>query len=37
MSQKLSVNKIKWEKDISQFIEDFIKKYNEGSDEDIFL
>ena len=37
MSRKLPVNKIKWAKDTSQFIEDFIKKYNEGSNEDIFL
>ena len=37
MSQKLPVNKIKWAKDTSQFIEDFIKKYNEGSNEYIFL
>ena len=33
MSQKLPVNKLEWKKDTSQFNEDFIKKYNEESDE----
>ena len=37
MSQKLPVNDIKWIKDISQFNEDFIKKYNEERDEGFFL
>ena len=31
MLQKLSANKREWVKDISQFNEDFIKKYNEES------
>ena len=33
MSQKLSVNDFEWIKDTSQFNEDFIKNYNEESDE----
>ena len=33
MSQKLPVNKFDWIKDTSQFNDDFIKSYNEGSDE----
>ena len=33
MSQKLPVNNFEWIKDTSQFNEDFIKKYNEESDE----
>ena len=37
MSQKLLVNKFKWIEDVSQFNEDFIKKYNEESDEGYFL
>ena len=37
MSQKLSVNKFEWIEDISQFNEDFIKRYNEESDEGYFL
>ena len=36
MPKKLPVNKLKWIKDTSQFNEDFIKKYNEGSDEGYF-
>ena len=37
MSQKLPVNNFKWIKDNSQFNEDFIKTYNEESDEGYFL
>ena len=37
MSQKLSVNNFEWMKDTSQFNEDFIKNYNEESDEGYFL
>ena len=37
MSQKLLVNNFKWIEDISQFNEDFIKSYNEKSDEGYFL
>ena len=37
MSQKLPVNNLEWIKDASQFIEDFIKNYNEESDEGYFL
>ena len=37
MSQKLSVNIFEWIKDTSQFNEDFIKNYNEESDEGYFL
>ena len=37
MSQKLPVNKFEWIEDISQFNEDFIKNYNEESDEGYFL
>ena len=33
ISQKLSGNSFEWIKDSSQFNEDFIKNYNEGSDE----
>ena len=33
MSQKLPVNKFEWIKDTSQFNGDFIKNYNEESDE----
>ena len=36
MSQKLLVNNFEWIKDTSQFNEDFIKKYNEESDEGHF-
>ena len=37
MSQKLSANNFEWIKDTSQFNEDFIKNYNEESDEGCFL
>ena len=37
MSQKLPVNNFEWIKDTYQFNEDFIKKYNEESDEEYFL
>ena len=37
MSQKLPVNNLDWIKDTSQFNEDFIRKYNEKSDEGYFL
>ena len=37
MSQKLSVNNFEWIKDTSQFNEDFIKNFNEESDEGYFL
>ena len=37
MSQKLLVNKFEWIKDTSQFNENFIKNYNEESDEGYFL
>ena len=37
MSQKLLVNNFEWIKDTSQFNEDFIKNYNEESDEGYFL
>ena len=37
MSQKLPVNAFKWVVDISEFDEDFIKIYNEESDEEQFL
>ena len=37
MSQKLPVNKFEWIEDIYQFNEDFIKNYNEDSDEGYFL
>ena len=37
MSQKLPVNNFEWIKDTSQFNEDFIKNYNEESDEGYFL
>ena len=33
MSQRLPVNNFKWIKHTSQFNEDFIKSYNEESDE----
>ena len=35
--KKLPVNKLEWIKDTSQFNEDFIKNYNEESDEGYFL
>ena len=37
MSQKLPVNNFEWIKYTSQFNEDFIKTYNEGTDEGYFL
>ena len=37
MSQKLPVNELEWVVDISQFNEDFMKSYNEESDEESFL
>ena len=37
MSQKLPVNIFEWIKDTSQFNEDFIRNYNEESDEGYFL
>ena len=37
MSQKLQVNKFDWIQYISQFNEDFIKNYNEVSNEGYFL
>ena len=37
MLQKLPVNNFEWIKDTSQFNEDFIKNYNEESDEEYFL
>ena len=37
MSQKLSLYNFEWIKDTSQFNEDFIKSYNEESDEGYFL
>ena len=36
-AKKLLVNKFKWIEDTSQFNEDFIKSYNEESDEGYFL
>ena len=37
MSQKLPINNFEWIEDTSQFNEDFIKEYNEESDEGYFL
>ena len=37
MSQKFPVNKFQWIEETSQFNEDFIKNYNEESDEGYFL
>ena len=37
MSQKLPLNNFEWIKDTSQFNEDFIKSYNEQSNEGYFL
>ena len=37
MSQKFPLNNFEWIKDTSQFNEDFIKNYNEESDEGYFL
>ena len=36
MSQKLPVNKFEWIEETSQFNEDFIKNYNEETDEGYF-
>ena len=37
MSQKLPVNGFKWVEDISEFNEDFVKSFNDESDEGHFL
>ena len=37
MSQKLPVNVFKWVEELSQFNEDFIKKYEEDSNKGFFL
>ena len=37
MSQKLPVNGFEWFEDISQFNKDFIKSYNDESDQGYFL
>ena len=37
MSQKLPVNDFEWKKDTFQFNENFIKSYNEDSNEGYFL
>ena len=37
MSQKLPVNNFEWIKDTSQFNKDFIKNYNEESNDGYFL
>ena len=37
MSQKLPVNGFRWENDISRFNDDFIKNYDENSDEGYIL
>ena len=37
MSQKLVVNKFEWIEDTFQFNEDFMKNYDEESDEEYFL
>ena len=37
MLQRLSVNNFEWIENISEFNEDFIKSYNEQSDEACFL
>ena len=37
MSQKLPVNKFEWTKDTSKFNQNFIKKFNEESDDGYFL
>ena len=37
MSQKLPVNGFKWVENTCQFDEDFIKSYDEESDEEYFL
>ena len=37
MSQRLSINNFEWREQASQFNEDFIRNYNEESDEGYFL
>ena len=37
MSQKLPINKFEWIQNTSEFNEDFIKNYNDGSDGGYFL
>ena len=37
VSQKLPVNDFKWVEDISEFNEDFVKSFNDESDEGHFL
>ena len=37
MSQKLPVNGFEWVEELSQFNKDFIKDYDENSDEGYFL
>ena len=37
MSQKLAVNNFEWTEDTFQFYEDFMKSYNEESDDEYFL
>ena len=37
MSQKFSINNFEWVEENSQFNEDFVKNYNEESDEGYFL
>ena len=37
MSQRLPLGDLKWVKETSQFNEDFIKSYNDDSDEGYFL
>ena len=37
MSQKLPVNRFKWVEHIPEFNEDFMKNYNEKSNEGYFL
>ena len=37
MSQKLPPNNFEWIKDTSQYLKDFIKNYNEESDDTYFL
>ena len=37
MSQKIPVNNFEWIKDTSQFNEDFVKSYNDESDEGYFF
>ena len=36
MSQKLPVNNVEWIEELSKFNKDFIKNYNEESDEGYF-